>query len=304
MSAGKTLLGKIFVSYSSTDRRFVRRLAKRLTDAGFKLWLDERELKAGDRLSESIAAALAEAKVILVVVSAASAKSKWLRYELNLATERMIKGKCRVIPALIEDCTIPNSVDGLLYADFRQSFTKGTKSLLTALIHEKNRAVKNAGFWAQSEVLIGKVFEGQGWVSRLGEFDNRTYDIVSVPTGTQNGGESTVVYDTVAAHRRPQQALSEHWWNEYTRAREDHDEDLFLVVSQRPVEVKVAKSSNPGDRIKYRTFDKPVVGHEIGHVVFADLSGVYGERGRLAILRAAKRALSDLAMSLQATASR
>jgi hypothetical protein len=46
-------------------------------------------------------------RVILVVVSKASVASKWLRYELNVATDRMIKGECRVIPVVIDETPLP-----------------------------------------------------------------------------------------------------------------------------------------------------------------------------------------------------
>src|SRR5262245_5854907 len=122
-------LGKVFISHSSADKPFVRRLVKRLERESFSVWLDEKELKPGDALSDEIAKALREARVVLVVVSVASVRSKWLKYELTLATDRMVKGDCRVIPVVIGDVEPPPEVAGLLYADFRTSFSLGAKSV-------------------------------------------------------------------------------------------------------------------------------------------------------------------------------
>lgn len=133
-------LGKVFVSHSSLDKRFVRRLVKRLADEGFETWLDEKELRAGDALGAEIAKALSQARVVLVVVSSASVKSKWLRYELNLATGRMVKGECRLIPVVIGDVEPPPEVAGLLYADFRSKFSLGWRGMVTALQYERGRA--------------------------------------------------------------------------------------------------------------------------------------------------------------------
>lgn len=72
-------LGKVFISHTAVDKPFVRRLAKRLAKSRFQVWLDERDLIAGDSLPENIAKALEAAKAILVVVSKASVKSKWLK---------------------------------------------------------------------------------------------------------------------------------------------------------------------------------------------------------------------------------
>lgn len=113
-------LGKVFISHTAADKPFVRRLAARLEKSHFPVWLDEHDLIAGDPLPESIGKALQAAKVVLVVVSKASVASKWLRYELNVATERMIKGECRVIPIVIDETPLPAEVRGLLYADCRK----------------------------------------------------------------------------------------------------------------------------------------------------------------------------------------
>jgi len=49
----KVTLGKIFVSYSWLDKQFVRRLVARLEKSGYLIWLDEKELAPGDRLSSN-----------------------------------------------------------------------------------------------------------------------------------------------------------------------------------------------------------------------------------------------------------
>jgi hypothetical protein len=303
MRTGQHLLKKIFISHSAADKRFVRQLARRIQQVGFQVWLDEHELLAGDRLSESIAAALAEAKVILVVVSPVSVKSKWLRYELNLAAERMIKGDCRVIPVVIGDCLVPSSLDGLLYADFRPGFSKGFKAISAALQHEAARAAKAAGFWAQAHDLVDHIFGGRGFAWRNGEFDTRQHDIVSVPVPSLYGPDTTVVYDQVRDHLGQRRPIAEEWWIEYTQLRKDNDEDLYLVVSERPVEVPGTTGFPPGNCVQHRTFEKNIVAHETGHVVFADLSGVRGDRGRKAILRAARERLIALGNVLSVPAS-
>jgi hypothetical protein len=68
-------LGKVFISHTSADKPFVRRLAARLKKSHFHIWLDEHDLIAGDPLPQSIGKALQAAKVILVVVSKASVAS-------------------------------------------------------------------------------------------------------------------------------------------------------------------------------------------------------------------------------------
>jgi len=302
MTTGHTLIGKVFISHSAVDKGFVRRVAKRISAAGFGVWLDEYELRPGDRLTETIADALAKAKVVIVVVSAASIRSRWLRFELNLAAERMVKGECRVIPVVIGDCAVPSSVDGLLYADFRTSFARGMKALMNALLHEANRAVAASGFRAQARQVVEEVFETYGWVSRMGDFDNRTHDIVTVGVAGQSGDDTPVVFDLVPTEKFRNAAIGEAWWGEYTRLRDDNDEDLFLVVTERPVTIDVESTRAPGGCVKYKRFTKSVADHNVGHVVFADLSTTTGERGRIAIVRAARKLLIALAEKISRTA--
>ena len=147
-------LGKVFISHTAADKPFVRRLAARLEKSQFHVWLDEHDLIAGDPLPETIGKALQAAKVILVVVSEASVASKWLRYELNVATERMIKGECRVIPIVIDQTSLPAEVRGLLYADCRKGLASGIPAILTALKHEARRAEMEYSFSSRVGKLV------------------------------------------------------------------------------------------------------------------------------------------------------
>ena len=273
----------------------MRRLAKRIIEAGFSVWLDEHELRPGDRLSEEIASAVSRAKVVLVVVSVASIRSRWLGYELNLAAERMIKGDCRVIPILISQCAVPSSIDGLLYADFRSSFARGAKSVLNALLHEANRAIAAGGFRAQARDLVQQVFEWHGWVSRYGDFDHRNHDVVSFDDPRRDGRLISVVLDLVAILPHQNTTIGEQWWTEYTHLRGVFDEVFFLVVTERAVALPADAVYSPGGCVKHKRFPKSTAGHEVGHVIFADLSTASGQRGRLAIVRRAKAVLATLA---------
>ena len=117
---------------------------------------------AGDALGKKISEALDSANVILVVVSQASIELKWLLFELNKVTVRMVKGECRVIPIVVEKVRLPPEVGGLLYADFTSSFEDGFQSVLTALQHEANRKAKEQGFWLKSGACAHNGFWRKG----------------------------------------------------------------------------------------------------------------------------------------------
>src|ERR1700687_3434075 len=177
MGLAGNLLGKIFLSHSSKDKPFARKLTSRLKKEGYKVWLDEHELLAGDPLAQQISEALANANVVLVVVSSVSVKSKWLKFELNKATERMVQGHCRVIPVIKDKVDLPPEVRALLYADFTSSFTYGLRSVRTSLEHEANRKIQEHGFWAQIETGLEAVFPGKGSVSLDSEYNSKDYNV-------------------------------------------------------------------------------------------------------------------------------
>jgi hypothetical protein len=88
----------VFLSHSHVDKRVARRLVRRLTAHGIKVWIDERGLRIGSTLTSSIRTQIEGADALLVVASQASAVSEWVGLELECAREH---GKT-VIPLFIE----------------------------------------------------------------------------------------------------------------------------------------------------------------------------------------------------------
>jgi hypothetical protein len=88
----------VFLSHTHSDKRVARRLVRRLTAHGVKVWIDERELRLGAALTSSIRNQIQDAHMLLVVASEASATSKWVGLELEFAREH---GKT-IIPFFIE----------------------------------------------------------------------------------------------------------------------------------------------------------------------------------------------------------
>jgi hypothetical protein len=129
----------LFLSYSTRDKHFVRRLAGDLERAGLRCWLDERELRAGDDLA-AIGAAIRGATLLIVVVSLASAGSAWVEREIEVAESTGV----RVLPVLLED--VPgrwaDRVARLAPADFRrpQEYRRSTHRLIAAIEGRADRA--------------------------------------------------------------------------------------------------------------------------------------------------------------------
>jgi hypothetical protein len=109
-------VASIFISYSHADQALARALAETLRRLGFKVWIDEGELKVGDSLIERIATAIADIDFFLALVSESSVGSKWCRKELALAvTGELGREGVRVLPVQVDGAAMPPSLADVYY---------------------------------------------------------------------------------------------------------------------------------------------------------------------------------------------
>jgi hypothetical protein len=132
---------RVFISHSSQDKPFVRRLVQELERHHLRVWFDEQEIGVGDSIVTRISDGLKDSDYFMVVLSKASVASPWVQEEINSALMDQVSGKgTAVLPVLIEECEIPPLLRSRLYADFRQSFEVGIGSLLRVLEQEGESA--------------------------------------------------------------------------------------------------------------------------------------------------------------------
>jgi len=112
-------MSSIFLSHTSSDKPFVRKLANDLRANGHTVWIDEAEINIGDSLIGKIRDGLDSVDYVAVVLSKASVKSTWVQKELEIASNREIKEKKKVVlPIKIEDVPLPGFLEGKFYGDF------------------------------------------------------------------------------------------------------------------------------------------------------------------------------------------
>ncbi|MEP7011378.1 MAG: toll/interleukin-1 receptor domain-containing protein [Acidobacteriota bacterium] len=115
-------MASVFLSHSSTDKPFVRKLARSLATRGHTVWLDEIELQPGDSLVQRISEALEKADFVAAVISPASIKSRWVKKELQLAaTKELRDNRTIILPILIGRCEAPEYLRDKLYVDLRDA---------------------------------------------------------------------------------------------------------------------------------------------------------------------------------------
>ena len=108
---------RVFVSHASEDKaRFVLDFATRLRANGVDAWLDRWEMGPGDSLVEKIfEEGLKSADAIVIVVSHNSVEKRWVKEELDAAMVHKIERAARLIPVVIDDCTVPEPLKTVLW---------------------------------------------------------------------------------------------------------------------------------------------------------------------------------------------
>ncbi len=123
-----------FISHSSKDKEFVRKLASDLVANGVKVWLDEQRILVGDSIPEKVAQGLAESDFFLIILSENSVDSAWVKKELSGALVHEIeRRKVTVLPIRLDGAKVPDSILDKKYADFTGSYSVGLKDLLQSI---------------------------------------------------------------------------------------------------------------------------------------------------------------------------
>jgi hypothetical protein len=92
---------KVFISYSEADEKWARQLRSSLAEEGFEVWNSASDIAPGDNWLLKSGRALQTADAMIVLLSPDSAKSDWVRSEIEYAlSSPQFRG--RVIPLLIK----------------------------------------------------------------------------------------------------------------------------------------------------------------------------------------------------------
>lgn len=128
-------MARIFISHSSVDKAFVRRLFEDLQALGHSPWLDEWQIKVGDCIVSSIQDGLNSSDYIIVVLSPAAVASGWVEREWKDAYWTEVSaGRTIVLPVLLADCEVPSLIRTKRYADFRSKYELGLARLCQAIL--------------------------------------------------------------------------------------------------------------------------------------------------------------------------
>ena len=123
-----------FISHSSQDKDAAKRLALDLQGRGYSVWFDEWEILVGHNIVDEVFGAIKQSHFMVVILSDASVKSRWVDEELTAAKTREIEDEQVVIlPARLENCEIPTALTPKRYADFTGSWDDGVEEIARAI---------------------------------------------------------------------------------------------------------------------------------------------------------------------------
>jgi hypothetical protein len=101
---------------------------------GVNCWLDENKIKVGDSIVSKISEGLSNSQTMLLFLSKRSVASQWAKKEWQSFLARQLSGNTlKILPVMLEDCSIPEIIADIKYADFRDGYYEGFKQIHDAL---------------------------------------------------------------------------------------------------------------------------------------------------------------------------
>lgn len=136
---------KVFVSHASEDKdRFVIEFAKKLRSKGVDAWLDRWEMLPGDSLVDKIfEEGLKEAKAVIVVLSKNSVEKPWVKEELNTSIVHRLSKGTKVIPVVLDNCVVPESLKSTLWESIKnlEDYGENFERILLSIFGKTDKPV-------------------------------------------------------------------------------------------------------------------------------------------------------------------
>jgi hypothetical protein len=99
---GRSMINGCFISYSWQDAKFIDTLRDRLMAEGVNVWLDRHDMVAGT-IQDQVWQAIQFHHVVILVLSAASVASDWVKNELDMAREKeRAEGRAVLCPIALD----------------------------------------------------------------------------------------------------------------------------------------------------------------------------------------------------------
>lgn len=103
---------QIFLAHAHEDKEEVLKLYERLKKAGYKPWLDKKDLISGQNWREEIPKVIRDSQLVIVCLSKSSiSKRGYVQNEFKMALNQLASwpsGSIYLIPLRLDECEIPD----------------------------------------------------------------------------------------------------------------------------------------------------------------------------------------------------
>jgi hypothetical protein len=123
----------VFISHATQDTQFAHHLADDLRRLGVRVWIAPESIRPGEGWVSAIERGLEESSHMVVVLTPAALKSKWVKKETEVAIARERKGLIQVIPLDVEPCKVPPLLSSYQMVSFRRDYDAGLRRLADIL---------------------------------------------------------------------------------------------------------------------------------------------------------------------------
>jgi hypothetical protein len=124
---------RIFISYAHQDARAAEVVRQALSDAGFRPWIDTREIRPGESFIAAMNEGVGSASYLLLLVSQATQLSEWVSREWMSA---LANRATVVIPVRLDDAPVPPLLRDILYFDLARDRGAGLQSIVDFFVGE------------------------------------------------------------------------------------------------------------------------------------------------------------------------
>jgi len=168
----------VFISYSSKDKSFVKKLAADLRVHGNSVWVDEGEIKIGDSLISKIRKGIDEVDYLVAVLSKSSIDSEWVLKEIELASNREIKEKkVIVLPILLDIVQLPGFLEGKKYCDMSDltNYNEKLKEILVSIgsdtTSRKRDTKEILDLYKELELLKKEIKSKESFIKKISNYN-------------------------------------------------------------------------------------------------------------------------------------
>ncbi len=128
---------QIFINYASPDQAFAEQIAQDLAAFGAQVWLDVRNARPGRHWVRSIAQALNDSTMMIVILSPEALESP----AVNAAWQSYLEAYRPVLPVVAATCHVPAPLHTRRPEDFTDAtrYTRALHNVMTRLLEYNTR---------------------------------------------------------------------------------------------------------------------------------------------------------------------